>query len=293
MPRVVVVGAGVVGRATGAGMTQLGHEVEYRDVDETVVDALRQRGADASFELDLRGPAAFVFLTLPTPTPDGRYDLTALRSGTVAVAEALRDATEAHTVVVRSTVPPGTCENVVQPLLEEVSGCRLGVDLALASNPEFLRARRALEDFLHPWMTVVGSRDPATIESLHDLYRPLRGEFRAFADPAGAELAKCAHNLYNAAKISFFNELWRVAGELGVEADRVAETVAYSAEASFNPLYGIRGGAPFSGSCLPKDVRGFLAFAEGLGIDMPVLRAVEEVNLEMRERTEPAAADRL
>lgn len=291
MARAVVLGAGVVGRATGAGMAELEHDVEYCDVDEAVVSALHQRGAKASFELDLRGPAAFVFLTLPTPArPEGHYDLTALRAGTVAVGEALRDATERHTIVVRSTVPPGTCEGVVLPLLEEVSGRTVGSDFALASNPEFLRARTALQDFLHPWITVVGARSPGTVDALRNLYRPLGGEFQGFFDPAEAELAKCAHNLFNAAKISFWNEMWRVATALGIECDGVAETVARSAEGSFNPLYGIRGGAPFSGSCLPKDVRGFLGFARDLGIDMPVLSGVQEINQEMLDRSQPESA---
>ncbi len=291
MARAVVIGAGVVGRATGAGMAELEHEVEYCDVDEAVVSALQQRGAKTSFQVDLSGPAAYVFLTLPTPArPEGHYDLTALRAGTVAVGEALRDATERHTIVVRSTVPPGTCDGVILPLLQEMSGRRAGVDFAVASNPEFLRARTALQDFLHPWITVVGARAPPTHEAVRNHYRPLGGEFRGFSDPAEAELAKCAHNLFNAAKISFWNEMWRVASALGIECDGVAETVARSAEGSFNPLYGIRGGEAFSGSCLPKDVRGFLGFARDLGIDMPVLSGVQEVNHEMLERSQPESA---
>lgn len=246
MARAVVLGAGVVGRATGAGMAELEHDVEYCDVDEAVVSALRQRGAKASFEVDLRGPAAFVFLTLPTPArPEGHYDLTALRAGAVAVGEALRGATERHTVVVRSTVPPGTCERVVLPLLEELSGRTVGRDFALASNPEFLRARTALQDFLHPWITVVGARDPGTVEALRDLYRPLGGEFRGFSDPAEAELAKCAHNLFNAAKISFWNEMWRVASALGIDCDGVADTVAAPPKARSTPSTG-SGAAPRS-----------------------------------------------
>jgi UDPglucose 6-dehydrogenase len=89
---------------------------------------------------------------------------------------------------------------------------------------------------------------------------------------------KCAHNLFNATKISFWNEIWLVAQRLRVEADPVAAAVARSAEASTNPLYGIRGGAPYGGMCLPKDTRGFLGFAAGIGVDMPLLRAVVEVN---------------
>jgi UDPglucose 6-dehydrogenase len=148
----------------------------------------------------------------------------------------------------------------------------------LASNPEFLRAACAAEDFRHPWMTVIASRSARTVERLAGLLRPFGGELRTFADPAAAELLKCAHNIFNATKISFWNEMWLVARRLGLDLDGIASVVARSAEGSFNPEYGIRGGAPFGGVCLPKDTRGFLGFAEAIGVEMPLLRATVKVN---------------
>jgi UDPglucose 6-dehydrogenase len=127
-------------------------------------------------------------------------------------------------------------------------------------------------------MTVIGSRSRRTVERLRELYQPFGGEVRTFPSPAEAELVKCAHNLFNATKISFWNEMWTVSRLLGVELDRVSGTVARSAEGSINPEYGIKGGKPFAGACLPKDVRGFLGFATGLGADMPVLEAVVRTN---------------
>ncbi len=166
-----------------------------------------------------------------------------------------------HTVVVRSTVPPSTTEDLVKPILEEVSGKKEGVGFALASNPEFLRAASAADDFRWPWMTVIGARSKRVQERLTALLAPFGGELRVFDDPATAEMIKCAHNIYNATKISFWNEMWLVCQELGIEHDDVAGTVARSAEGSFNPMYGIRGGAPYGGVCLPKDTNGFLGFA--------------------------------
>src|SRR5206468_11292309 len=115
---------------------------------------------------------------------------------------------------------------------------------------------------------------------------PFGGEVRVVDRPETAELVKCAHNLYNATKISFWNEMWLVAGRLGVEADEVAGIVARSSEASLNPLYGIRGGAPFAGRCLPKDTDGFLAFARELGLPMPLLDSVADVNRQLATRVE-------
>lgn len=287
----VIVGAGIVGTATGSGLAELGHDVAYCDIDPDVVARLRQHGLRASTSLELRDRPTFLFVSVPTPIgANGRYDLSAIRSVSVSIGEALRDTGGFHTVVMRSTVPPGTCEGIVTPLLQEVSGKRAGADFAVASNPEFLRARFAVADFLHPWMTVVGAHDPATVERLRELYAPLGGEFRAFHDPSDAELVKCAHNYFNAAKISFWNEMGRVAGHLGLDIDGVAETVARSAEASFNPLYGIRSGRPFGGHCLPKDTQGLLGFAADLGIQMPVLEGVIELNeaMELEEEVAPA-----
>jgi UDPglucose 6-dehydrogenase len=278
MGRTVIIGSGVVGTATGKGFADTGHAVQFVDINQSRVEELRREGFAASTVIDLSGPPSFIFLTLPTPSSGEGYDLSALEAGVRAVGEALRHAGAWHTVVVRSTVPPGTCENVVKPLLEQASGRKVGDHFALASNPEFLRAASAREDFLMPWMTVIGSRSRRTVERLVDLYRGFGGEVRAFSSPAEAELVKCAHNLFNATKISFWNEMWKIGQRLGVGVDQVAATVAQSAEGSINPEYGIKGGKPFGGACLPKDTQGFLGFAAQLGMEMPVLEAVIRTN---------------
>ena len=267
MSDVVIIGSGVVGSSTGKGFAAAGHAVHFVDVDQGRVDALRGEGYVATTTVDLPDRPAFIFLTLPTPNRGHRYDLSAFLGGTRAVGEALRDAAAFHTVVVRSTVPPGTCEQVVQPLLEQASGKRVNQGFALASNPEFLRAATALEDFLFPWMTVIAARSRSTVDRLCSLTQSFGGEVRTFDNPAAAEMVKCCHNIFNATKISFWNEMWLVCQRLGLAADDIAGTVSRSAEASTNPDYGIRGGAPYGGACLPKDTKGFLGLAERIGAD--------------------------
>ncbi|MFF3563433.1 2-dehydropantoate 2-reductase N-terminal domain-containing protein [Streptomyces sp. NPDC002574] len=290
MARIFIVGSGVVGTATGKGFLHAGHEVTFIDVLPQRIDALRSEGLDARDTLDLRAePGAFLFLTLPTPNVGHRYDLSAFEAGSTSVGEALADAAEKHIVVVRSTVPPGTAEGLVQPLLEKHSGGTLGEDFMLASNPEFLRAASAVEDFRYPWMTVIASRSARTRERLAELLLPFGGEMRFFSDPAEAEFVKCAHNIYNATKISFWNEMWLVSQSLGLDLDPIAQTVARSAEGSYNPLYGIRGGAPYGGVCLPKDTQGFLGLADTIGLDMPLLRAVVAVNDTLAEKVDQEA----
>jgi UDPglucose 6-dehydrogenase len=287
MARVVIVGGGVVGTATGVGLGEAGHDVTFIDILPERVEWLRSQGLDASLVLELPSEPSFVFLTLPTPHHGRSYDLSVFTKGVEDVGSALRDAQHVHTIIVRSTVPPGTTEGMVLTTLEASSGKRANHDFELASNPEFLRAASAADDFRQPWMTVVASRNENTRKQIADLLAPFGGPMKIYDDPATAEFIKCTHNIFNATKISFWNEMWKVADQLGLDADAIAETVAESAEGSFNRYYGIRGGAPYGGMCLPKDTNGFLGFARELGIEMPLLDAVIRVN----ESMEAASAE--
>jgi UDPglucose 6-dehydrogenase len=230
-------------------------------------------------------------LTLPTPHTGKKYDLSAFERGVKDVGAALAQTDAIHTVVVRSTVPPLTTENVVKPLLEAASGKREGVGFCLANNPEFLRAASAADDFRWPWMTVIGARSKRVQERLTRLLTPFGGELRVYDNPTTTEMIKCSHNIFNATKISFWNEMWQVCQKLGINHDDVATTVARSAEASYNPLYGIRGGAPYGGVCLPKDTNGFLGFAAGLDMTLPLLSAVVQVNEDMADLVAEELAD--
>ncbi|HTT60015.1 MAG TPA: NAD(P)-binding domain-containing protein [Acidimicrobiales bacterium] len=281
MERIVIVGAGVVGAATGEGFRRRGHDVTLIDTNPTRVAELERLGYDAHTELDLSGPSAFVFLALPTPAIEGKgYDLSAFFAGVEEVGEALRSkrVRAHHTIVVRSTVPPRTLDRIVVPKLEATSGRKVERDFSVASAPEFLRAATAVEDFLKPWMTVLASHDRPALDRLVELFAPFGGELRTFDNPVIAECIKITHNVFNATKISFWNEMWRLCQELEIETDYVSSAVAHSAEGSFNPDYGIHGGAPYGGACLPKDTEGLLGFARSEGVDLPLVRSVQEVN---------------
>src|SRR4029079_11649790 len=218
--RIFIVGSGVVGTATGEGFLAAGHEVTFIDVSTSRVRELESRGYDVRTELDLSGePDSFIFLTLPTPHAGYEYDLRAFTAGSTSVGKALKASPARHTVVVRSTVPPGTTEGLVKTVLEENSGMVVNEGFGLASNPEFLRAVSAAEDFRNPWMTVIASRDPQTVERLRLLLSPFGGDMRTFSNPAEAEFVKCAHNIFNAAKISFWNEMWLGAQHNGIALD--------------------------------------------------------------------------
>jgi UDPglucose 6-dehydrogenase len=262
----------------------MGHSVTLVDVKPELVAALQAEGFDARIGLDLRGESdAYIFLALPTSHVGSQYDMSTLKKGVKEVGAALAAANATHTVVVRSTVPPMTTEDVVKPLLETACGKREGAGFHLAANPEFLRAASAEADFRWPRMTVIGARNKRVRERLTRLMSPFGGELRVFDNPTTTEMIKCAHNIFNATKISFWNEIWQVCQRLSINHDEVAATVAQSAEASYNPLYGIRGGAPYAGECLPKDTSGFLGFAASLQMPLPLLAAVVQVNQDMED----------
>jgi len=286
MASVVVVGAGVVGAATGHGLSHHGHEVTLVDTNPARVQTLRQQGFNATSVLTLGTGDSFVFVAIPTPADEGTgYDLSTLVTCLEAVGKALSLTTARPTLVVRSTVPPRTTDEVVVPVLERCSGKVAGRDFGVAYAPEFLREASAAQDFLAPWITVLASRYPESLDRLTELFLPFGGELRAFDNPVVAELIKIAHNAFNATKISFWNDMWRLCQELEVDAEAVSTTVARSAEGSFNPAYGIRGGSPYEGGCLPKDLEGLLAFGRSVDVDLPVIRGVRIANQMVAEAT--------
>jgi UDPglucose 6-dehydrogenase len=144
--RIFIVGSGVVGAATGQGFLAAGHHVAFVDISPQRVRELAARGLDLRTELDLSGePESLIFLTLPTPNDGHRYDLSAFIAGTASVGRAMAGALVRHTVIVRSTVPPGTTDGPVRSVFEEHSEMIANEDFGLASNPEFLRAASAAE----------------------------------------------------------------------------------------------------------------------------------------------------
>jgi len=190
--------------------------------------------------------------------------------------------------VVRSTVPPTSTEQRLTPILERASGKRAGTGFGVAMNPEFLRAVSNEQDFARPWITVLGTADRRTAELLDTLYAPF-GALIVRCTPTEAEMIKYVNNVYNAVKISYFNEVHQICKALGIDSNLVSATVARSAESMWNPLYGTRGGVPYGGACLPKDTTAFMQFAREHGFEHLMLEATIAVN-DRLERAVPAVA---
>jgi UDPglucose 6-dehydrogenase len=140
-----------------------------------------------------------------------------------------------------------------------------------------LRQRTSEQDFDRPWVTVIGAADHLTADTLSRLYAPFGGLI-VNCKPLEAEMIKYVHNIYNAVKISYFNEVHQICEHLGIDSQMIGAVVARSAESMWNPLYGTRGGVPYGGTCLPKDTVGFLTFCEELGLEHLMLQATIQVN---------------
>ena len=283
--RIGVVGGGVVGQATGTGFARLGHQVVFCDIDAGVVDRLQSGGYEAVFPQDMpRQRLDVTIICVNTPTVGGAISLSRLDAACETVGSVLEEAQGYHLVVVRSTLPPGTTEERVIPRLEARSGQRVGREFGVCYHPEFLRESSAAADFEQAWIKVYGGYDTRSRRALRGLYGTNGGrsvtEYET--DIRTAEMVKYASNIYNATKISFTNEMWNACRQLDIDGNEVMEIVSHSAEGMWNPSYGIKGGFPYGGSCLPKDTLAFESFARDRDIAVPILQKVIEVNERMR-----------
>ncbi|HEX6996415.1 MAG TPA: nucleotide sugar dehydrogenase [Gammaproteobacteria bacterium] len=296
--KVCVIGLGYVGAVTAACLARDGHEVLGVDRDPVKLDLLAKgqapviedkigeitRQAASSGRLKVTdtvdGAATecdLIFVCVGTPSlRNGQQDLSAVRRVAEQLGVALRSATGYPVVVLRSTVYPGTTEDVVRPILEEHSEKRAGVDFGLCFQPEFLREGTSVDDFYNPPFTVVGSAAARATEKVRELFGSLPAPFFETTYRV-AELLKLTCNVFHALKISFANEIGRLGQSLGVDARDVMRLVCQDTSLNISPAY-LRPGFAFGGSCLPKDLRAMLHLARTSDVQLPMLSAVAQTN---------------
>lgn len=286
--RILIIGAGIVGHAAGKGFIKKGYDVTFVDKDPKVVQKLKEEGLDVHFPYQINSQSAEISMfCINTPSKsNGNINLNHLKSAIKNHAKWLKNNKnhEYHVVVIRSTVPPGTTGGLVLPLLEKYSGMIAGRDFGLCMQPEFLRSHSSENDFLNPRITVIGEFDKQSGDVLEKLYAD-RFEGQIFrVDLKTAEFMKYVHNCFNAAKISFSNEMWLIGEKLGIKDPNLALKLAtISAEGYWNPEYGTVGGFPYAGHCLPKDSRAFLSFVRKARVDASLLSAAVKVNSQVEE----------
>ena len=298
--KISVIGCGYVGCVTGVCFADLGHEVVLVDVDPAKVRAITagqspiyepgledliQKNRDRiSATTDLGaavGSTEITFVAVGTPSrEDGAIDLRYVLTACEEIGQALRDGNNFHIVVIKSTVFPGTANEMACPVLEKASGKTAGRDFGLGSNPEFLREGSAVRDCLSPDRIVIGADDPRTAGVIRDLYAPIRATVLV-TPVTTAEMIKYASNAVLATKVSLANEIGNLCKRLGVDSREVFTAVGMDGRVS--PAF-FRTGIGFGGSCFPKDVRALVAGARAHGEDLKILRAVLEVNEEQPKK---------
>ena len=299
--KIGILGMGYVGVTTAACLLNDGHYVVGVDtnvskvnwlnsnnntfsfmqedgVEESLFKALKKELFKATIYADIAMyQCDIIFICVGTPSNfDGSINLSHIRSVIKDIGGSLTKTNNRPLLVVRSTCLPGTMENVIKPLIEEESGLKVGEDMDLIFHPEFLREGTAMADFIDPPKIVVGeSRDGAS-DLLLDLYDDYQAP--CFKLSYGeAEMVKYCDNLFHALKITFANEVASISHSVGVDSRKVAEVYCSDKKLNISDTY-LYPGNPYGGSCLPKDLKAILRFAELNYLQIPMLKGVLESN---------------
>ncbi|CDM66241.1 nucleotide sugar dehydrogenase [Pyrinomonas methylaliphatogenes] len=302
--RLSVFGLGYVGCVSAACFAKEGHEVVGVDVNPTkveiindgrspivepgmdeliaeVVAAGRLRATTAAKEAIESSDVSLVCVGTPS-APNGSLNLTYVKRVCEEIGAAIEGKSRPHTVVIRSTMLPGTIEGVVVPTLEIYSGKKVGRDIGICINPEFLREGSSLADFYSPPFTLIGADDEETARMVSRLYARIEAPLFVTSIKS-AEMVKYACNCFHALKVSFANEIGNICKALGIDSHEVMEIFCRDTKLNLSPYY-LKPGFAFGGSCLPKDLRAIMYKAKELDVEAPVLSAILPSNRLQVER---------
>ncbi len=302
--RVSVFGLGYVGTVTAACLAQNGLDVVGVDIDPrklALLEAGRSPVVEPGLEEIIGSTVASGRLTFTTDaalavrqtdlsivavgTPsdeEGEVDTRQVERVCEQIGSGLADKPGRHTVVIRSTVLPGTTERLLIPVLEKASGGTVGVDFDIVFNPEFMREGESIHDFYHPPFTVLGSHGSADLDALRPLFSEVSGNVITCSIPV-AEAVKYGSNILHATKITFANELAVMCNAIGIDAREVLDIVVADTKLNISSKY-MRPGLPFGGSCLPKDLRAFATSARKINAPLTMFEAIMTSNHLQTER---------
>lgn len=292
--RISVFGLGYVGCVSAACLAASGHEVVGVDVNPLKVELItrgqapvvEERIGELTSEVvrsgalrattdvaEAVGATEISLVCVGTPSAsNGSLSTVYLERVAEEIGRALAAKEGRHTVVFRSTMLPGTCTDLLVPILERASGLTAGTGFGVAVNPEFLREGTSVRDFFEPPKTVIGEFDAASGDPVAALYEGLPGE--VFRVPvAVAEMTKYADNAFHGLKIGFANEIGAICQALGLDSHRVMDVFLADRKLNISTAY-LRPGFAFGGSCLPKDLRGLVYAARRADVSVPLLSHV-------------------
>lgn len=302
--QVSVFGLGYVGCVTAACLADRGHHVIGVDVSESkvnllnagtativeegIADLVRRGHQDGRLRAttsvaDAIAASSISLICVGTPSqPNGNLDLSYVERVATQIGEALRSKSSRHTIVIRSTVFPGTTLSLARPAIEQASEKQAGRDFGLSMNPEFLREGSSIKDFYAPPFTVIGVEDEVTGQTVAQLYDGIEAPLHIVATGV-AEMLKYACNAYHGLKVGFANEIGNICKSLGVDSHEVMRLFVQDTKLNVSRAY-LMPGFAFGGSCLPKDLRAITYRARQLDVSTPILRATLDSNAEQISR---------
>jgi len=299
-----VFGLGYVGCVSAACFAKEGHDVIGVDVNPTKVEIVNQgecpivesgmselikemansqrlRATTSTQEAIDNSDVSLVCVGTPS-NANGSLDLSYVERVCQEIGSALRSKADRHTLVIRSTMLPGTIESVVVPALEAYSERRAGRDFGVCINPEFLREGTSLKDFYAPPFTLIGADDEQTANVVRQLYATVNAQ--VLVTPVKtAEMVKYVCNCFHALKISFANEVGNICKSLGIDSHEVMEVFCQDTKLNLSAYY-LKPGFAFGGSCLPKDLRAINYKAKQLDVEVPLLSSLLQSNRLQVER---------
>jgi len=299
-----VFGLGYVGCVSAACFAREGHQVTGVDVSASKVDMInagrstiveegigelvrdmsasgRLRATTDSAEAVRATDVSLICVGTPSRS-NGSIDLRYIERVCEQIGEALRDKNTHHTIVIRSTVMPGTIDTCAIPALERTSGKKHGDGFAVCSNPEFLREGTSIKDFYDPPFTLIGAHDAKDADPVRALYQGIDAPLHVTAVRV-SEMVKYACNCFHGVKVGFANEIGNLCKGMGVDSHEVMRLFCEDRKLNISPAY-LRPGFAFGGSCLPKDLRAAVYKGKELDIDTPILSAALESNTKQIDR---------
>ncbi|MDB6127434.1 MAG: nucleotide sugar dehydrogenase [Verrucomicrobia bacterium] len=289
---------GYVGCVSGACLSSLGHQVIGVEPNRTKVDLInsgkspivekelpeliekgvregRYRATDDWRAAIAESDIGMVCVGTPSRS-NGSIDLSYVRRVCEQIGQALKGRKDFFTVVIRSTIVPGSVEDILVPILERESGMKAGEGFGVCMNPEFLRESTSVRDFHDPPKTVIGELNAKSGEALAALYAGLPGP-QIRTSIRVAEMVKYVDNAFHALKVTFANEVGGLSKELKIDSHRVMEIFCQDTKLNLSPYY-LKPGFAFGGSCLPKDLRALNHEAHSFDLELPLLRSILESN---------------
>ncbi len=292
--KISVVGLGYVGAVCSACFANEGHDVIGVDIDKKKIELINS-GISPIVEKDLESyikkgietkklqatddldyavrNSDVTIIAVGTPSlSNGSLNLDYIKEAAKSVGELLKTKESFHVVSMRSTVLPRTARDVVVPIIEDISGKKLGKDFGYVSNPEFLRESTAIYDFYHPPFTIIGGSDEKSLAIFEELYSFLDAPlFKSEIEVA--EMIKYSSNAWHALKVTFANEIGMICKKFGIDSHKVMDIFCADTKLNISSYY-MKPGFAFGGSCLPKDVKALTHKAKELDVEVPVLQHI-------------------